>query len=71
MKTDCLIITALESELKKSALPKGVEIVYSGIGKINATIATIPFIELVFALVFGIIAFIVEVPLFELGLIVG
>lgn len=41
MKTDCLIITALESELKKSALPKGVEIVYSGIGKINATIATI------------------------------
>ena len=41
MKTDCLIITALESELKQTALPKGVRIVYSGIGKINATIATI------------------------------
>ncbi len=41
MKTNYLIITALESELKRSALPLGVEIVYSGIGKINATIASI------------------------------
>jgi adenosylhomocysteine nucleosidase len=37
MKTQLLIITALESELDKSALPEGVDIVYSGVGKINAT----------------------------------
>ena len=36
MKTELLIITALESELKREALPSGVEIVYSGMGKINA-----------------------------------
>jgi adenosylhomocysteine nucleosidase len=41
MKTDLLIITALESELKRDTLPTGVEIVYSGIGKINATLASI------------------------------
>jgi len=41
MGTNYLIITALESELKRSALPSGVEIVYSGIGKINATIASV------------------------------
>jgi adenosylhomocysteine nucleosidase len=41
MTSQLLIITALESELKRSALPKGVDIIYSGIGKINATIATI------------------------------
>jgi len=41
MKTQLLIITALESELDKSALPAGVEIVYSGVGKINATAASI------------------------------
>jgi adenosylhomocysteine nucleosidase len=41
MKTNYLIITALESELKRSALPPGMEIVYSGIGKINATIASV------------------------------
>ncbi len=35
MKTDLLIITALESELKRNVLPTGVEIVYSGLGKIN------------------------------------
>ena len=40
MKTDLLIITALESELKRAALPAGVEIVYSGIGKINAALAS-------------------------------
>jgi adenosylhomocysteine nucleosidase len=38
MKTQILIITALESELKRSALPSGIEIVYSGVGKINAAI---------------------------------
>jgi adenosylhomocysteine nucleosidase len=41
MKTDLLIITALESELKRNALPAGVEMVYSGIGKINAALASI------------------------------
>lgn len=41
MKTELLIITALESELKREALPSGVEIVYTGIGKINATITSI------------------------------
>ena len=41
METNYLIITALESELKREALPSGVEIVYSGIGKINATITCI------------------------------
>ena len=41
MKTELLIITALESELKRDSLPAGVEIVYSGIGKINAAMTTI------------------------------
>ncbi|CAM3763675.1 phosphorylase family protein [Polynucleobacter arcticus] len=41
MKTHLLIITALESELNKSLLPAGVDIVYSGVGKINATAASI------------------------------
>ena len=41
MKTQLLIITALENELAKSALPSGVDIVYSGVGKINATAASI------------------------------
>jgi adenosylhomocysteine nucleosidase len=39
MKNDLLIITALESELKRDALPPGVNIVYTGVGKINASIA--------------------------------
>ncbi|QWE17662.1 5'-methylthioadenosine nucleosidase [Polynucleobacter sp. AP-Nino-20-G2] len=41
MNTRLLIITALESELDKSALPAGVDIVYSGVGKINAAVASI------------------------------
>jgi adenosylhomocysteine nucleosidase len=41
MKTELLIITALESELKREALPSGVEIVYSGVGKINAAVTSI------------------------------
>jgi adenosylhomocysteine nucleosidase len=41
MKTELLIITALESELKRESLPSGVEIVYSGIGKINAAMTSI------------------------------
>jgi len=45
MKTDLLIITALESELKRTALPAGVEIVYSGLGKINAALTSIKAID--------------------------
>ena len=41
MKTELLIITALESELKRETLPSGVEIVYSGIGKINAAVTSL------------------------------
>lgn len=45
MKTELLIITALESELKRAALPAGVEIIYSGLGKINAALACIQAID--------------------------
>lgn len=45
MKTQLLIITALESELSKSVLPDSVNIVYSGVGKINATVASIRAIQ--------------------------
>jgi adenosylhomocysteine nucleosidase len=45
MKTDLLIITALESELKRAALPDGVEIIYSGLGKINAALTCIKAME--------------------------
>ncbi len=40
MKSQLLIITALESELNKAALPPGVSLVYSGIGKINAAMTS-------------------------------
>ena len=40
MKSQLLIITALESELNKAALPPGVGLVYSGIGKINAAMTS-------------------------------
>jgi adenosylhomocysteine nucleosidase len=40
MKNDLLIITALEAELNRDVLPAGVEIVYTGVGKINASIAS-------------------------------
>ena len=45
MKTELLIITALESELKREVLPSGVEIVYCGIGKINAALTSIKAIQ--------------------------
>jgi adenosylhomocysteine nucleosidase len=45
MKTELLIITALESELKRESLPSGVEIVYSGVGKINAAMTSIKAIQ--------------------------
>ena len=40
MTRQLLIITALESELDKSSLPAGIDIVYTGVGKINAAIKT-------------------------------
>lgn len=40
-----IIITALEGELNPSNIPAGIPIIYSGIGKINATMATLQAIE--------------------------
>lgn len=40
-----LIITALASELKQTELPKGVALVYCGVGKINAAVATLQAIQ--------------------------
>jgi adenosylhomocysteine nucleosidase len=40
-----VIITALENELDPKRLPSGVQVVYSGIGKINAAIATFKAIQ--------------------------
>ena len=41
MKKPIVIVTALERELSSQKIPSGVEIIYSGVGKINATLATI------------------------------
>lgn len=40
MKKDLLIITALETELKPELIPQGIDILYTGIGKINAAMTT-------------------------------
>jgi adenosylhomocysteine nucleosidase len=40
-----IVITALESEIKAHSLPDHIPIVYSGIGKINAAIATFQAIQ--------------------------
>ena len=40
-----VVITALENELDPQRLPRGVKIAYSGIGKINAAIATFKAIQ--------------------------
>ena len=45
MSTNVLIITALESELKRESLPTGIDIVYSGIGKINSALASVKAIQ--------------------------
>jgi adenosylhomocysteine nucleosidase len=49
MKTHILIITALETELNRKALPHipntKIHLVYSGVGKINASLATLKAIE--------------------------
>jgi adenosylhomocysteine nucleosidase len=38
MKSNLLIITALEAELSRAVLPSGVDIIYSGVGKVNAAL---------------------------------
>ena len=40
-ETDILLITALPMELDQDKLPDHVRVVYSGVGKINATMATL------------------------------
>lgn len=45
MGTNILIITALESELKRESLPAGIDIVYSGVGKINSALASVKAIQ--------------------------
>ena len=41
MSKNILIITALESELKRESLPAGIDIAYSGIGKINSALTSV------------------------------
>jgi len=45
MSKNTLIITALKTELDQSRLPSNLRVVYSGVGKINATITTLKAIE--------------------------
>lgn len=45
MQTNIIVITALDMELDASKLPPGVGVYYSGVGKINATIATMRAIQ--------------------------
>lgn len=45
MTTNTIIMTALATELDARLLPHGVQIFYSGIGKLNAAIATFKAIE--------------------------
>ncbi len=45
MKHTSIIITALEGELNPSQIPGDIPIVYSGVGKINATITTLKAIQ--------------------------
>ena len=45
MGANILIITALESELKRESLPAGIDIVYSGVGKLNSALASMKAIQ--------------------------
>lgn len=45
MKNQYVIITALENELSSSSIPNGIPVIYSGIGKVNATMATMKAIQ--------------------------
>ncbi len=39
MSADILVLTAIDSELKRDRAPGGVEVIYTGVGKVNATSA--------------------------------
>ena len=45
MHTPLIVLTALRPELDPQSMPEGVQIFYTGIGKINATITTLKAIE--------------------------
>lgn len=45
MQTNIIVIAALEMEIKAINLPAGINICYSGVGKINATLTTMRAIE--------------------------
>jgi len=45
MTADLIVLTALRPELDQQKLPEGIQVFYTGIGKINATIATFKAIE--------------------------
>ena len=45
MATDLIVLTALRPELDHQKMPSGVQVFYTGIGKINATIATLEAIK--------------------------
>lgn len=45
MNNPYIIITALEGELDQKKLPKEIPIIYSGVGKINATLTTMKAIQ--------------------------
>jgi adenosylhomocysteine nucleosidase len=45
MSGKILVLTALESELDKARAPAGIEIIFTGVGKINTTIATLQAVQ--------------------------
>jgi len=40
MSSKVVVLTAIEDELKKDRAPEGVEVIYTGVGKVNAASAT-------------------------------
>ena len=40
MSGTILVLTAIDDELDKTRAPKGVEVIYTGVGKINTASAT-------------------------------
>lgn len=45
MTTNLIVLTALRPELNPQSMPAGIQVFYTGIGKINATITTLKAIE--------------------------
>jgi adenosylhomocysteine nucleosidase len=45
MSGKILVLTALESELDKSRAPSEIEVIFTGVGKINTTIATLQAVQ--------------------------